>query len=304
LLVATNALAAVVAVALAGGTASGAVIFMAAAVGVDLLIRDRAVRLNPSILDDAPRVAVRGLLIATAASAIGLPVFGPGRPWIDQGTGAILTAALYTAAALVGLGAGYGALRRLRSAGRLATRALIVGAGPTGARIGWRLLNHRQYGLVPHGFVDRIGEKPARHLPAPVLGDVADLPKVIAEHDIGHVFVASCRVRDGELVDVLRACDRSDCEVYVVPRLYELGAGGSSAVEHLWGLPLVRLSRAPFRGGAWRLKRALDVVLAGPGWWPPRRSCWPSPPPCGSRSARGSCSARLGWAWTVGRSGC
>jgi exopolysaccharide biosynthesis polyprenyl glycosylphosphotransferase len=261
LLVSANAAAAVIAVALAGGSAAGAVAFVAAAVGVDLFTRDRAVRLDPSVLDDAPSVAARGLVIAAATTAIGLPIFGGTAP----GVGLVVTTLLYTVTAVTGLGVGYSALRRLRSDGRLASRALIVGAGRTGAKIGWRLRDHPEYGLVPYGFVDRVDREPAHELPAPVVADVTDLPKTIVEHDIQHVFVASCRSPDADLVDVLRACDRATCEVHVVPRLYELGVGGFSTVEHLWGIPLIRLRRAPFRCRSWTLKRALDVVLAGLG---------------------------------------
>jgi FlaA1/EpsC-like NDP-sugar epimerase len=74
-----------------------------------------------------------------------------------------------------------------------------------------------------------------------MLGGLDDLPTIIAEHGIRHVFVTFCQLRDAELVGVLRRCDRSDCEIYIVPRLFELGAAGSTLMDHLWGIPLVPL---------------------------------------------------------------
>jgi lipopolysaccharide/colanic/teichoic acid biosynthesis glycosyltransferase len=64
------------------------------------------------------------------------------------------------------------------------------------------------------------------------------------------------------MVDLLRACDRLDCEIFVVPRLFELGAGAPPAADHLWGIPLVRLHRAVFRCHTWTLKRVFDVAVA------------------------------------------
>jgi lipopolysaccharide/colanic/teichoic acid biosynthesis glycosyltransferase len=51
----------------------------------------------------------------------------------------------------------------------------------------------------------------------------------------------------------------------VVPRLFELASSGSPDTEHLWGLPCVRLPRAPFRAPAWRVKRMIDVAAAAAG---------------------------------------
>jgi len=60
---------------------------------------------------------------------------------------------------------------------------------------------------------------------------------------------------------MLRACDRLSCEIYFVPRLYELHAV-TKDTEVLWGVPLVRLRRAPFRTRAWMGKRAFDAVVS------------------------------------------
>jgi exopolysaccharide biosynthesis polyprenyl glycosylphosphotransferase len=68
-------------------------------------------------------------------------------------------------------------------------------------------------------------------------------------------------VREPSLVGLLRACDRLACEIFFVPRLYELHTV-TKDTEVLWGMPLVRLRRAPFRTRAWMGKRAFDAVVS------------------------------------------
>jgi exopolysaccharide biosynthesis polyprenyl glycosylphosphotransferase len=52
-----------------------------------------------------------------------------------------------------------------------------------------------------------------------------------------------------------------DCEIFVVPRLFEL-CQRDADMDEIWGIPLVRLRRPAYRLFSWRLKRVLDVVVA------------------------------------------
>jgi exopolysaccharide biosynthesis polyprenyl glycosylphosphotransferase len=262
LLLAVDVVAAVAAVGLAGGTAHGALACLVAAVGVGVLDRRNTVRLSLSVLDDVPALAARGVAIAGVAAVLGLPVYGPWAPGARRGVGLLVTALMYTTVAVTGRATGYAVLRRRQASRRLSSPALIVGAGLTGARLGKALREHPEYGLAPVGFVDQMPAARLPSLPAPLLGDVTDLPKLIAAYGVRHVFVASCRTRDEDLVDVLRDCDRLDCEIFVIPRLFELGVAGAPAAEHLWGLPVTRLPRTPYRSHSWPLKRLVDVVVA------------------------------------------
>ena len=68
-------------------------------------------------------------------------------------------------------------------------------------------------------------------------------------------------VWDSEIVPLLQASDRLTCEILFVPRLFEVHTV-TKDTEVLWGMPLVRLRRAPFRTHAWRAKRISDILLA------------------------------------------
>jgi exopolysaccharide biosynthesis polyprenyl glycosylphosphotransferase len=259
-----DALAATAVVALCGGVTAGAVVFAAAAILIDLFERRRAHRLTLSALDDAPVLAIRGVVIAGATTVAGLPVAGQYVPGAGHGAAWLVTAILFAAVATVGRAIGFVGLRRLQRTRKLVSPVLVVGAGSVGRRIGLRLQDHPEYGLVPLGYVDDAAH--ARGLPPGLLlGDVADLPRLIARHRVRHVIVAFGQMRDTDMVDLLRSCDRLDCEIFVVPRFFELGVGESSAVDHVWGVPLIRLNRAAFRTHTWRAKRILDVLLAALG---------------------------------------
>lgn len=262
LFVTVDAVAAAIAVGEAGGVVAAVVAFVATAVAVYLLDRRSAQRLSLSALDDAPKLALRGVVIVGVATAMGLPVSSPFVPALPYGVDLIATALSFAALAVVGRGLGYAVLRCLQARGRLATRALIIGTGSVAARIGRRLLEHPEYGVVLVGFIDRQRRPPRHPLPAPLLGDVTQLPDVVVKYRVHQVFEAFSGGSHAELVDLLRACDRLDCEIFVVPRLYELGVGTSADCDHLWDVPLVRLHRAAFRCPSWTMKRIFDVVVA------------------------------------------
>jgi exopolysaccharide biosynthesis polyprenyl glycosylphosphotransferase len=256
---AVDAAAAVAAVAISGGAAFAAVVLGAALSAADLLGRRSVQRLTLSAVDDVPALVLRGFFLGGLAAVFGLPISGDRMPGAQQGVAWLGTAAIFVATAAVNRGIVYAVFRRLHARGRLTLPVLIVGAGEVGRSIAERLHKHPEEGLALVGFVD----DPRMTRPSvPVLGRVADLPRLIAEHHIHHVFVAFSEMADAELVDLLRACDRADCEIFVVPRLYELGVSAATSGDTLWGLPMVRLRREVFRMQWWTVKRIFDFCLA------------------------------------------
>jgi exopolysaccharide biosynthesis polyprenyl glycosylphosphotransferase len=67
---------------------------------------------------------------------------------------------------------------------------------------------------------------------------------------------------EAQLVSSLRGCWRRGLVVLVVPRLYEMDVSGLRT-ELVGGVPLVRLRPPAIRRFSWRVKRLLDVVVAG-----------------------------------------
>jgi exopolysaccharide biosynthesis polyprenyl glycosylphosphotransferase len=212
-------------------------------------------RLNLSVLDDTPAIVGRSL--AAGAGAMVLGGLGDGL----AGTARLGTALVFGALSLAGRALAYDAIRVTRRRHRLRQRTLLLGAGTLAGSLGRNLLAHPEYGLQPEGLLDDDPLLAEEERPVPVLGGYADLSRVVLEHDIDVVIVTYGSVREPSMVAMLRTCDRLSCEIFFVPRLYELHAL-TKDTEVLWGLPLVRLRRAPFRTGAWTGKRVGDAVIA------------------------------------------
>ena len=223
-------------------------------------------RLAPSLLDDLPQLTGR-LLIAVALSMTALVVLNKIR-WHDN----IVNWQLLTAAAVTGFlgfglrGAAYVLVRHARASGRIRHRTLILGAGRVGTYLADTLTAHPVYGLEPIGFLDV--ERPAHSSTAPsasslkVLGRPDELVEVLLDHDVRNVVVAWGSIRESEMVDIIRTCDRLHCEIFVVPRLFELHHVNGD-MDTAWGMPLTRLRRATYRSWMWRVKRAIDVTVSG-----------------------------------------
>lgn len=149
------------------------------------------------------------------------------------------------------------ALHKLRTTGR-GEPTLIVGAGALGARMAENLLAHPEYGLTPVGVVDDV---PGEVLSLPLLGGSDDLTSVVDRFGIRHIVIAFGRAQEQHMVEVLRTCDSLSAEVWVVPRLFELGVSTTTSDE-LWGIPVVQLSRRALRTWQWRLKRVFDIPVS------------------------------------------
>ena len=216
-------------------------------------------RLTLSLLDDLPMLLGRTLTSAAIVVCGGLLWRGsPGELDVAVLQAGVLGAGLVLAARLVG----YRVVRHFRAKGWVAHPTLVLGAGRVGGMIGTMLIEHREYGLKPIGFLDDDPLLPEEERPVPVLGGPADLAKVVVEFGVRDVIVAFGSLAESEMVDIIRTCDRLEVEIFFVPRLFEL-QHGSRDVENVWGIPLFRLRRPAFQSPSWVLKRAMDVALSG-----------------------------------------
>ncbi|MFO7590056.1 MAG: sugar transferase, partial [Acidimicrobiia bacterium] len=211
-------------------------------------------RLSLRALDLAPWIATR--------LAVPLLVLGPIAAIAGADAGALLTTAVVAVALVVPERVvSFAVLRRIRRRGHLLEPAVILGAGEVGAELGRAFLEYPEYGVDPVGFLDCVDG----NLPAPLLGDVDQLPRLLDEHrEIRRVVVAFGPAQESELVSVLRTAVMFDVEVSVVPRFFDNGVAPEGPdTDDVRGVPLYRVRQSALRKPAWVLKRGLDIVVAG-----------------------------------------
>jgi exopolysaccharide biosynthesis polyprenyl glycosylphosphotransferase len=209
----------------------------------------------PSLLDELPGLVGRAMV----ASALGtsLRVFVR----VPVHDGLVYAALVFVLLAVLGRLAAYPLLRAYRRSGGKGDPTVIVGCGKVGCKLAKNLLDHPEYGLWPVGYVDDEPRVPAQDRRIPVIGGLGQLPEVLRRYQVRNVIVAFASSSESSMVEALRSCDRMSCEIFFVPRLYELHGAGPST-EALWDIPLTRLSRASYRTLMWRTKRAFDLAVA------------------------------------------
>ncbi len=211
-------------------------------------------RLNLSLLDDLPAIAA-AVLIGTSLQ-IAQASFQSSPP--EPSRQIVHAAAIFAAVSTERLFA-YAVVRYARRGGWIEHRTVILGAGEVGDRLAVTLLERREFGLRPIGFVD--SAPPARPMALSVIGGPDELEEVIGAYAIRNVVIAFGLTTEAHLVDVLRTCDRLDVEVFLVPRLFELHTTKRDTDE-IWGIPVVRVRRVSFRRPLWGVKRLGDIGVA------------------------------------------
>ena len=101
-------------------------------------------------------------------------------------------------------------------------RILVVGAGELGIDIAEKLVAHRDFGVEVIGFLD---DDPAKRSlrPAglPVLGETAELQRVIDENRIDQVFIALPLAAHKKMMTVLQTVGSECVEVKLVPDILQ-----------------------------------------------------------------------------------
>lgn len=228
--------------------------------GILLLAIRRAYRWSPrdAALDQVLPI-LGGLGIATLISLAAADT-GPGNPiarhWlVAWALGSLL---VILQRAVIGL---YHRARMVRGGGLRPT--LIVGAGTIGARVARRLDGAPDYGLDPVGFLDDnpLESEIVGGRPAPVLGGLGDLDRVVAEHNVQQVIVAFSSAPDRAVVELVRRCEELGLEVGLVPRLFDLWNQRAS-YDPVGGLPVLHLYSTDLAGWQFVVKNVLDRAAA------------------------------------------
>jgi exopolysaccharide biosynthesis polyprenyl glycosylphosphotransferase len=215
-------------------------------------------RLRVSVLDDLRSVVAATALASMALLSLRILLPGDVDDLAPQALRLLAFSAVYLAAGRVAYDWAQLSARR---GGELAKPTLIVGAGRVGRLTANRLLQHRELGLEPVGFLDK-EPLDEQSLPLPVLGASWDLERLIEQYGIEHVVVAFSTAPNEVLLREFERCEELGVSVSLVPRLFER-VTERLTVEHLGGLPLLTAHRADPKGLQFALKYTLDRIVAG-----------------------------------------
>jgi exopolysaccharide biosynthesis polyprenyl glycosylphosphotransferase len=214
-------------------------------------------RLRLQLLDDLRTIA--GATAIASMTTIALPVLmgadTSGLP--AQGVRLWLFATVYLTASRGGIISSVVASKRHNAS----VPTLIVGAGSVGRLIAKRLLEHREIGLAPIGFLDKEPRAAGDNEPTlPVLGASWDLAEVVDAYGVEHVVFTFSTAPHDVMLRMVDECNRRGVRVTLVPRLFER-IPSDMTIDYLGGIPL--LSIRPSSPTSWRVraKYAFDRVV-------------------------------------------
>jgi exopolysaccharide biosynthesis polyprenyl glycosylphosphotransferase len=150
-----------------------------------------------------------------------------------------------------------------RMSGVAPTPTLIVGAGTVGRVLAKRLIEHREIGLKPIGFLDKdpLGESDANGLLLPVLGASWDLSEVLDTRGVEHVIFTFSTAPHDVMLRMIDECTSRGVRVTVVPRLFER-LPRDMTIDYLGGIPLLSINPSSPASWRFRIKYGLDRVIA------------------------------------------
>ncbi len=143
-----------------------------------------------------------------------------------------------------------------------AHRAIIVGAGEIGRTVMRTVVARPGLGYRIVGFVDDNPEKANSNIGRfEGLGPIKDLPDLIDEQDVDEVIITLPWMYHRKIMAVVRACERKDVTVHIVPDLFQMSLSRVD-VDDLGGVPLVGVREVGFGQRVRAIKRGIDVVAA------------------------------------------
>ncbi len=131
-----------------------------------------------------------------------------------------------------------------------AERVLLVGAGRAGVAVMREITGRGDTGLDVVGFVDDDPAKLGTQIHGRrVLGALADLEQLSAEHDVRQVVITIANARAAVIRAIVKACESAGLRVRIIPGLYEILQGRVSIsrfrdveIEDLLGREPVEIS--------------------------------------------------------------
>lgn len=140
---------------------------------------------------------------------------------------------------------------------------LLVGAGEVGRAVMRNIIAQPDLGYRVIGFLDDNPTKQARAIGRfQPLGGSADLGRVLRREPVDLVIITlPWRSRD-RIILLVNTCESAGIAVRIVPDLFQLSLNRVD-MDSLSGIPLIAVREPVIHGWTYRIKRAMDIGLAG-----------------------------------------
>jgi exopolysaccharide biosynthesis polyprenyl glycosylphosphotransferase len=212
-------------------------------------------RLTLSLIDELP-VLMAGVAAAVGVSALVTISTTNVEPWRM-----VLQGLLVLGFVLVARAGAYWFVRLTRRRGWVAYRTLIVGTGPTAARVKRTLDEHPEHGLRVVGFMGPQLENVHAVQEDILEEDPVELAAVTVEHDVAVVIITYVGVGSADVLRALRMRDpQTRYTLFLVPPLFQMLH--SPRRERIRDVALIRLRPALWQLLPWRLKRLMDLAFS------------------------------------------
>jgi exopolysaccharide biosynthesis polyprenyl glycosylphosphotransferase len=141
------------------------------------------------------------------------------------------------------------------------TNVLVVGCTDNSVSVAQRLLTQYRFMYNLVGFVDT-GVHFGRSLPAPLVGTIEDLPRLVREHNVELVLVAQPEGMHREVEQLILDLYPLPVRIYLIPDVVQLTLRHSE-VESFAGLSVIGIREPAIQGLRRAMKRTSDIVISG-----------------------------------------
>lgn len=141
-------------------------------------------------------------------------------------------------------------------------RTLILGAGEIGQGLAFKMLSEKEIGYKAVAFLDDDPDKTGKSFHGvPVMGSIISTKNKIKELNIDEVILATGKLHQQKVLDVIMECESEGVEFKLVPGILELIASRISTDE-IGGVPLLTIKEIRLQGANAIIKRSVDICAS------------------------------------------
>ena len=139
--------------------------------------------------------------------------------------------------------------------------AVIAGINDTGICLAQQFQNDPYLGTHVIGFFGACDPTPPSDMPAPIKGELDDLPEFVKQNHVEAIYLALPMAAQPHILNLLDSLKDTTASIYFVPDIFitDLIQG---RLDNVGNMPVVAVCETPFTGFSGLIKRLSDIVLS------------------------------------------